>query len=81
MGNAILLIFAAAECAFDLDMGSAGPVFEYRESMPVTDAILMMIGSDITCIPVLNNEFRPVGIVTSHDLLRWCSRCGTAAAA
>jgi acetoin utilization protein AcuB len=50
------------------------------ESMPVPEAILMMIGSNISCIPVLNEYSRPIGIVTSHDLLRWCTRCVNAAA-
>jgi acetoin utilization protein AcuB len=50
------------------------------EAMPVPEAILMMIGCNISCIPVLNPHGRPIGIVTSHDLLRWCSRCSAPAA-
>lgn len=49
------------------------------ETMPVGEAILIMIGSNISCIPVLDERSRPIGIVTSHDLLRWCSRCASAA--
>lgn len=38
---------------------------------PITEAALMMAANRISCLPVLDDKSRPIGIVTSLDLLRW----------
>lgn len=38
---------------------------------PITEAALMMAANRISCLPVLNEKGRPVGILTSLDMLRW----------
>ncbi len=42
---------------------------------PVADALVLMIQNDISCLPVLNDQGKCTGIVTSRDMLRWCTRC------
>jgi acetoin utilization protein AcuB len=49
--------------------------------MPIADAIAIMIQTNISCLPVLDPDGRCVGIITSRDMLRWCTRCALAAAA
>lgn len=38
---------------------------------PITEAALMMAANRISCLPVLDEQGRPVGIVTARDLCRW----------
>ena len=38
-------------------------------------AIGTMIQHDLSCLPVLTESGRCVGIVTSRDMLRWCTAC------
>ncbi len=40
---------------------------------PITEAALMMAANRISCLPVLDEKSRPIGIVTTLDLLRWVS--------
>ncbi len=40
---------------------------------PITEAALMMAANRIACLPVLDAKSRPIGIVTTLDLLRWIS--------
>lgn len=42
---------------------------------PIGDALAMMIERDISCLPVIDGQGRCVGIVTSRDMLRWCTAC------
>ncbi len=37
----------------------------------VHDASLMMAANQISCLPVLDEQSRPIGIVTARDILRW----------
>lgn len=41
----------------------------------VNDAVQLMIQKDLSCLPVLDETGRCIGIVTSRDMLRWCTRC------
>lgn len=41
------------------------------ENTTVYEACLMMAANSISCLPVLDERSRPVGIVTARDLLRW----------
>lgn len=45
---------------------------------PVTQACEIMLAEGVTCLPVLDENQRCVGIVTWRDLLRWCitGACG-----
>ena len=65
---------------------SRGIVWAQPET-PITEAALMMAANRISCLPVLDAKSRPVGIVTTLDLLRWVAtrihpefRAGSAAA-
>lgn len=40
------------------------------EDMSVADAARVMIGFNVSCLPVVDGEGRPVGIVTWKDLVR-----------
>ncbi len=42
---------------------------------PIAEALALMIHSDISCLPVLDANSKCIGVVTSRDMLRWCSRC------
>lgn len=42
-----------------------------QPSTPITEAALMMAANRISCLPVLDDRSRPLGIVTTLDLLRW----------
>jgi acetoin utilization protein AcuB len=37
---------------------------------PVGDAVRLFIGNRISCIPIVDNEFRPLGIVSWRDILK-----------
>lgn len=37
----------------------------------ITDAALLMAANRISCLPILDEKGRPVGIVTTLDILRW----------
>ncbi|MEO1583888.1 MAG: CBS domain-containing protein [Planctomycetota bacterium] len=37
----------------------------------VHDACLMMAANRISCLPVLDDRSKPLGIVTARDILRW----------
>lgn len=37
----------------------------------ITDAALLMAANRISCLPILDAKGRPVGIVTTLDILRW----------
>lgn len=37
----------------------------------IYDASLMMAANRISCLPVLDERSKPVGIVTTRDILRW----------
>lgn len=41
----------------------------------IGDAITLMIQRDISCLVVTDAGGRCAGIVTSRDMLRWCTRC------
>lgn len=45
---------------------------------PVPRACELMLSEGVTCLPVLDEDRRCVGIVTWRDLLRWCvaGACG-----
>ncbi len=43
--------------------------------MPISDALALMIQNDISCLPVLDGNGKCLGVVTSRDMLRWCTRC------
>ena len=65
---------------------SRGIVWAQPET-PITEAALMMAANRISCLPVLDAKSRPVGIITTLDLLRWVAtklhpefRAGSAAA-
>lgn len=38
---------------------------------PITEAALLMAANRISCLPILDQKGRPVGIVTTFDVLRW----------
>lgn len=42
---------------------------------PIADALTLMIQNDISCLPVVDGTGKCIGIVTSRDMLRWCTRC------
>lgn len=48
------------------------------EDMTVADAALVMLNQRVTCLPVLNEHGRCIGIVTWRDLLRWTVQQGVA---
>ncbi|MEM9166550.1 MAG: CBS domain-containing protein [Planctomycetota bacterium] len=37
----------------------------------IHDACLMMAANRISCLPVLNDQSKPMGIITARDVLRW----------
>lgn len=37
---------------------------------PVGDAVRLFIGNRVSCIPIVDNEFRPLGIVSWRDILK-----------
>src|SRR5262245_24623856 len=41
---------------------------------PIADAMMLMIQNDISCLPVLDAHGHCLGIVTSRDMLRWCTK-------
>jgi acetoin utilization protein AcuB len=41
----------------------------------IGEAITLMIQRDISCLVVTDPDGKCVGIVTSRDMLRWCTRC------
>ena len=41
-----------------------------RPEAEVADAIALFLGHSISCIPIVDGEFRPVGIVSWRDVLR-----------
>jgi len=38
---------------------------------PITEVSLMMAANRISCLPILDDKGRPIGIVTAFDVLRW----------
>lgn len=46
---------------------------------PIADALALMIQKDLSCLPVLDENGACVGIVTSRDMLRWCTQCSVPA--
>ncbi len=48
------------------------------EETAIADAALMMLNQRVTCLPVLDQEGRCIGIVTWRDLLRWTVQQGVA---
>jgi acetoin utilization protein AcuB len=52
-----------------------------RPETPIGDALLLLIQRRISCLPVLDDQGRCAGIVTTRDLLRWCTRCATGSCA
>ncbi len=49
---------------------SRGIVWAQPET-PITEVALMMAANRISCLPILDAKSRPVGIITTLDLLRW----------
>ncbi len=47
-------------------------VFAITEHTPLTHAIDLMLEHRIGALPVVNEHFQPVGIVTESDVLRVC---------
>lgn len=43
-----------------------------REGMFVEEAGQLMLHHTISCLPVLDDQGVCVGILTSHDVMRWC---------
>ncbi|MEM5345351.1 CBS domain-containing protein [Paraburkholderia azotifigens] len=43
-----------------------------RPDADVADAIQLFLNHPISCIPIVDGEFRPVGIVSWRDILRVC---------
>ena len=41
-----------------------------RPKDPIGDAVELFITKDISCIPIVDNESRPVGIITWRDILK-----------
>ena len=41
------------------------------EDTPITEAALLMSANQISSLPILDEKGRPVGIVTTQDVLRW----------
>ena len=41
------------------------------EATPITEAALLMSANRISSLPILDEKGRPVGIVTTQDVLRW----------
>jgi acetoin utilization protein AcuB len=46
------------------------------ETMPVEEATLLVLQHGLTALPVLDAQGHCTGIVTWHDLLRWCLHGG-----
>jgi acetoin utilization protein AcuB len=44
-----------------------------RPDADVTDAIQLFLNHPISCIPIVDGAFRPVGIVSWRDLLKVCA--------
>jgi acetoin utilization protein AcuB len=44
-----------------------------RPDADVTDAIQLFLSHPISCIPIVDGEFHPVGIVSWRDLLKVCA--------
>ena len=42
-----------------------------RTSMPITDAVRLLLHHNVSCLPVVDEDDHCVGIVTWHDFLRW----------
>jgi acetoin utilization protein AcuB len=42
-----------------------------EEHSPITEAALLMAANHISSLPILDKKGRPVGIVTTVDVLRW----------
>ncbi len=45
-------------------------------TMPVKDAVILLLAHRLNCMPVLDDQARCVGVVTAHDLLRYLLECG-----
>ena len=45
--------------------------FALGPDAPVDDAIALMLEQRVSCIPVVDDDARPVGIVTWRDVLAW----------
>ena len=41
-----------------------------RQNAEVTDAVRLFLAHAISCIPIVDDEFRPVGIVSWRDVLK-----------
>ena len=46
-----------------------------EQDSPITEAALLMAANRVSCLPVLDKKGRPVGILTSRDILRWVADC------
>jgi len=44
-----------------------------RPEARIPDAIALFLAHRISCIPIVDAQFRPVGIVSWRDILRWIS--------
>jgi acetoin utilization protein AcuB len=68
---------SAAETARDLatlnkrvhQIMSRHPMTLHPQS-PVTEAVNLLLAHRISCIPIVDDEFRPVGIVSWRDLIK-----------
>ncbi|MCA3005639.1 MAG: CBS domain-containing protein [bacterium] len=51
-------------------------VVAVRVDTPIRDCMALLLRHGISCLPVLDDRHRPLGIVTWHDLLAYAMRCG-----
>ena len=42
--------------------------------LEIIEAAQLLLDSSFTCLPVVNDQDRPTGIVTWHDIMRWLLR-------
>ncbi|MGE3109200.1 MAG: CBS domain-containing protein [Phycisphaerales bacterium] len=49
-----------------------------RPEMPIVEAGQIMLAQNISSLPVVDSQGRCVGIITSHDFMRWCTKLGCA---
>jgi acetoin utilization protein AcuB len=45
------------------------PMTLYPE-VPIGDAVMLFLKHKVSCIPIVDNEFRPLGIVSWRDILK-----------
>ncbi|MBD2857571.1 CBS domain-containing protein [Spongiibacter sp. KMU-158] len=43
---------------------------------PITDAIALMADQPISCVPIVDEKQRPLGIITWRDVMRWLKKQG-----